>query len=387
MEESFATLAKSLASDAEAAPTLRALRTIAKNIYERPLDEKVRTLRLSNESVQRKLLAYPVASQFLQLLGFVEAGGYLSLVSAEAGLTAKEALAALDASSYAPSSSDRPERASSSSPLPSASSGTIGVAQRLRSPPPNYQKLVAPMAMWHDVCGLPNVKRQLCVNMAGPPLGEAVLLYGPACSGKALVAHAAAHAWGLTRVLTAWGSEVQTPFAVGGRQRASGVARLALHATDVSAHGPCVVLLRGMDCVLPAVVRELRQALGPDACRRIVVVGTCTATDALVVTDRTATGLATAAPVLSAGRLRPQSRSISGGVIKGSTKGISSAGGSGSGLSMDELACFEHLVHVPAHVRQMHAATTHSARPADTPAQLNARQENRDPTTPACGLP
>ena len=371
-------MAKTLASDSDALPTLRALRTIVKNINDRPFEEKFRTLRLSNESVQEKLLVYPAAVQFLQLLGFVEAEGYLSLVNAEAHLRAKEALSALNCCMP---KDDVNLLLSSESPMPSCSSSSgssssPGLSQRLLSPPLNHKKLVVPVASWQDVCGLQAVKRQFTDHMAVPPLGEAVLLYGPAGSGKTLVAHAAAHAWGFVRVLTAWGSEIQTSFAVNGRQRASGVARLASHATEVSAHGMCVILLRGMDCVLPAVVRELRQALGPSTCQRIVLIGTCTSTEALLVADYTASDQANSTPILTSGRVRPQSRGRNS-ACKSDAKANSCGIGNGSGLSLDELACFEHLVHVPNYLSRSdtseHSASTHNHLPSPITSSGTAR--------------
>jgi hypothetical protein len=376
MDSSFPVLARTLATDKDALPTLRALRTIVKNVCDRPYDEKFRTLRLSNESVQQKLIVYPAAVQFLRLLGFVEAEGYLSLVNAEAHLRAKEALVALDGCMPRDdvmllSSPGSPKRGQSDSFLPSDSSIRKGVSQRLQSPPLNHQRLVAPAASWQDVCGQEAVKRQFADHMAVPPLGEAVLLYGPAGSGKTLVAHAAAHAWSSVRVLTAWGTEVQTSFAVNGRQRASGIARLAAHATEVSAHGLCVILLRGMDCVLPAVVRELRQALGPSTCQRIVFIGTCTSTEALVVADRTASDQAASGPILTAGRVRPHSRGRSSvcqsGFKASSSTATADGAGNGSGLSLDELACFEHLMHVPSYLSRSHDAELVTSAPNDLP--------------------
>ena len=71
-----------LASDG-AWPTLRALTTVSANLASRPLDERVRTLRTSNEAVARTLLEYPVAARFLKLLGFVEVEGFLSVVGTD----------------------------------------------------------------------------------------------------------------------------------------------------------------------------------------------------------------------------------------------------------------------------------------------------------------
>ena len=89
-------LAQVLASDG-AWPTLRALTTVSANLASRPLDERVRTLRTSNEAVARTLLEYPVAARFLKLLGFVEVEGFLSVVGTDVQRSARAAVEALAA--------------------------------------------------------------------------------------------------------------------------------------------------------------------------------------------------------------------------------------------------------------------------------------------------
>ena len=94
----FEESAEALAHD-DAGKTLKALTTIARNLYETPLLEKVRTLRLSNEAVKRNLLEYPAATDFLLGLGFVEVDGFLVVVGTEGDVkdTARAALEALAA--------------------------------------------------------------------------------------------------------------------------------------------------------------------------------------------------------------------------------------------------------------------------------------------------
>ena len=45
---------------------LSSLATVARNLFQRPLDERTRTLRLTNGTVQRNLLEYPAATAILQ---------------------------------------------------------------------------------------------------------------------------------------------------------------------------------------------------------------------------------------------------------------------------------------------------------------------------------
>ena len=337
--DDFLPLAQVLASNG-ALSTLKALNTVSSNLAARPLDERVRTLRTGNEAVQRNLLEWPVATQFLKLLGFVEVEGFLSVVGTDVQRSARCAVEALKmvrsecsfpARDESSGSMRRSSRMSSGGGDEQVSNSTYSssgrgreaqspsvLCQRLRRPPPGSQRLEEPLTTWSEVSGLGDVKRQLhsaSFSSSSPPLGEAVLLYGPPRSGKTFVAHAAAATWGL-RVMTFWGTELHSPFArkgafpsslskVGesngareeqGRQSGASVGSsgtagcsrggdnfplLFHHMAHVAEVAPVVLLLRGADPILAAVTSAIRSGF-PDIARRIVIVATCAATDELV---------------------------------------------------------------------------------------------------------
>ena len=142
---------------------IKALGTVAGNLAARPFDERVRTLRVSNEAVKRKILAHPPAVDFLRALGFVEVEGFLS-VAGDVGGAAREARAALAAlPSQSCSIHDGTAAASATLPLAAASRATAAPAAsaaaaasddrglgrlRLRRPPPGAARVSSPIATW-----------------------------------------------------------------------------------------------------------------------------------------------------------------------------------------------------------------------------------------------
>jgi hypothetical protein len=97
--------------------------------------------------------------------------------------------------------------------------------QRLIGPPAGAQRVVSPVILWSELSPFKSNTTTVnnCSNsdktstspppaairalQGPPPLGQAVLIYGPEKSGKQSIAHAAATGWGL-RLLTVWGTEV-----------------------------------------------------------------------------------------------------------------------------------------------------------------------------------
>lgn len=316
---SFSELASALASD-NAWPSINALITITKNLVQKPQDERVRTLRCANEAVQRKLLEWPVASQFLFQLGFAEiqvSGATILSISDDCDPSRFQvALSAL-------------KSVSSETQATTPSSGPR-LKQRLRRPPPNAQRVSYPAVSFQGVIRLQAVKKKL--QNQPPPFGETFLFYGPRGSGKTTVAHAAAEAWGL-KVLTVWGTEVHTPFA---RGHTAALSHFAAHAHEL---GSCVILLRGMDPILASVVQELKQLRDLP---RAIVIATCVATEGFV-TDG-------ARKPLQLLRRRSSGGSARVGAASSEERSATpppSTASQPSSLLAGSLDCFDHLVFVP----------------------------------------
>mmetsp|Transcript_8169 Transcript_8169/g.15627 ORF Transcript_8169/g.15627 Transcript_8169/m.15627 type:complete len:506 (-) Transcript_8169:343-1860(-) len=375
----FSDLAHTLASD-NAWPSINALTIISKNLVERPGDELIRILRCKNEAVQRKLLEYPAATQFLWELGFneveVDGNTFLSLGNNDPPRY-RDALSALREISH---------RKSNSVNLLS------GLGQQLRRPPLNFQRVSAPLASFQEVIKLEAAKRKLQTK---PPLGETFLFYGPSGSGKALLAHAAADAWGL-KVLTIWGTDVHSPFA---RSHTAALAHFATHAAEL---GSCMVLLRGMDPILASAVEEfVKQRALP----RVVIVATCVATQSFAErrveplahrrrpiggnsNDRTTTSITNINLGSDSGN---DKMNCSRGIIhrkglnqstvmhkKNASNDNRSESFAGrntlpssiptselSTLSVCGLECFDHLVHVPFEIQDTPSIALHLQRTVD----------------------
>ena len=245
---------------------IKALTTVSNNLVDRPLDERVRTLRVANDAVQRNLLAFSEAREFLSLLGFVEVGDYLSIVGLASEARAAQAALEVAARKITPQKPDSAAVSSRSTTATPTKRGyndaEVVVVQHhdekakvgdsfLGMPPLGLQRLAHSTITWQDLPSRQPGRRQLEGKAA--PLGQTVLLYGPRGCGKGRVAHAAAKAWGL-RILTVYGAEVVTPFAKGCQAQVRSFIR---HSKEVQ---PCVLLLREMDPVLAEVLAEVSLA-------------------------------------------------------------------------------------------------------------------------------
>ena len=245
---------------------LKALTAIATNLEKRPFDERVRTLRRSNESVQRNLLDFDAARAFLGALGFVEVEGFLSLTGVDAAVTARGALAALSAVAPMVATEGNPPASAPTTPWGDSVRGRESLRSAVLKPPRGLRRVVAPSTTWQDLDAetTRDARRQL--QGANPPFGQAILLFGPPGSGKTAVAHASAEAWGL-RVVTVWGGELFTPFA---KTHTAQLRHFTRHAAEVS---PCVLLLLGVGPLLPRVVADLLASV--PALPGVVVAATC----------------------------------------------------------------------------------------------------------------
>mmetsp|Transcript_32040 Transcript_32040/g.41189 ORF Transcript_32040/g.41189 Transcript_32040/m.41189 type:complete len:430 (+) Transcript_32040:84-1373(+) len=263
----------------DAHQTIKSLTTVCLNLMQHPKDEKVRTLRITNSTVSRTIYTIPEAMQFLSLIGFVEVDGFLSLVGYDVSLyelgvvilsrhqTKRKITETKSGDAQTP---DRKQVVDM--PIEKCS-------ETLQRPPSKMQRVISPSKTWQDVLELKMVKNQL---QCDAPFGECILLYGKSGSGKTLVAHAAAEAWGL-KIFTIYGSELHTPFS---KSRNSILKHFLKHAYEI---GPCVILLKGMDKILSEVTEEIKAEFLTSSLSlssQIVIMATCTSTNKLIPSSR-----------------------------------------------------------------------------------------------------
>lgn len=351
----------SLLKKQKAHHTLKSLMTVCLNLIEHPKDERMRTLRTTNPTVARTLLAFPEAMIFLKKLGFIEVDGFLSLIGNDVSLfqiaasvlsryNNKETNEINQSNSKSQTSKSSVDKNSNSSSNKETNDLKISnnCQSRFCRPPNGFQRLVSPTKTWQDIIELKLVKNQL---QSSPPFGECVLLYGAPGSGKSSVAHAAAEAWGL-RVFTIFGSEIQTPFA---KSRHSILKHFLRHAFEV---GPCLILLRGMDSILAEVVEEVRNEFASSvgtaaSSTKVVVMATCNSTNELMKSSLSPHFSLPRRISKSELKNRPFHPPIvtndeaETSCSSSSPSSVASSSSTTTSLMKDHLSCFDMLIHIP----------------------------------------
>lgn len=306
----------------QAFSTIKSIMTICLNLCNSPTEDRYRTLRISNPSVSRTLMTQPLAIEFLEKLGFVKVDGFLSLVGNDPTLY-KIALTVLSSKHHKSPSTNKNTNNQAQTPelRPTRDVASISINR------PPKTRVISPTSTWQDVI------EHKYLGLSGlPPFGECILVYGVSGSGKTLVSHAAAEAWGL-RVFTIYGSEVHTPFA---KSRNGTLKHLLRHAQEV---GPCLVLLREMDNILSKVVEEVRNEFSQFPSSKLVVMAICTSTDKLINASHCNL------PRVSPNRLLKSMAKMN---IKCQPPIITrSNNNQQQDVFKDQLSCFDILVHVP----------------------------------------